>query len=596
MDLPLIRRLLRVRLWLTERLSPGENLVTYCWAAAVGCLGGLSGPAFRGLCDRVQWVLTDSRLPIEGAAESLVWWHRLLVPTIGGLLAGLSLHFGLRLVRNLPSADYMESVTIGDGDIPAKPTLVRILSSIFSIASGGSIGREGPMVQLAAMLSSFVGRKARLPRARLQLIVACGAASGIASAYNAPIGGALFVSEIVLGSIAMATLGPLVVASAMATVVSRALMGGGPLFDVPAFQMVSPLELVSYLVLGLLAGGAAPLFLSLLDWSTKLFRRSRAPVWAQLGVGGLVVGVISVQHPFVWGNGSGALSMILQVDWTWIAIFGLLCWKLAATASTVGSGAVGGVFTPTLLIGGALGALFGNGAHFLFPSTTADPHAYALVGMGAFLAGTIHAPLTAILIVFDMTLSHEIILPLMIACVVAYTVAYAVRRESIYTFGRGGRGAREEERAARLEGMVVRDLMKKDPICVSDAARFPEIVQAFVKNRHHNLFVVGHEREFRGVIPLHEIKPHLHDPDLAKLAIAMDLLHDDFPTVHPETTLTQTLEKFSHHNGERIPVVERGKARTLVGSISKTDLLLTVAQAGKEENLAPSAVREPPSR
>ena len=583
MDLPLIRGLLRLRLWLTERLSPGESVVTYCWAAAVGCLGGLSGPAFRGLCDRVQWVLTDSRLEIVAAAESMAWWHRLLVPTIGGILAGLALHFGLRLVRNLPSQDYMESVTIGDGEIRAKPTLVRILSSIFSIASGGSIGREGPMVQLAAMLASFVGMRARLPRARLQLIVACGAASGIASAYNAPIGGALFVSEIVLGSIAMATLGPLVVASAMATVVSRALMGGGPLFVVPAFHMVSSLELVSYLLLGLLAGGAAPAFLSLLDWTSRLFRQWRAPAWAQLGAGGLVVGLISVQHPFVWGNGSGALEMILQVDWAWLAILGLLGWKLAATASTVGSGAVGGVFTPTLLIGGALGALFGTGAHALVPSATADPHAYALVGMGAFLAGTIHAPLTAILIVFDMTLSHEIILPLMIACVCAYTIAYAIRRESIYTFGRGGRGAREDLPVVRLDGMVVGDLMKKDPICVTDTARFPEIVQTFVKNRHHNLFVVGKEHEFRGVIPLHEIKPHLNDPDLAKVAIAIDLLHDEFPTVHPETTLKQTLEKFSKHNGERIPVVERGKARTLVGSISKTDLLLTMAQSGQSE-------------
>lgn len=584
MDLPLIRGLLRLRLWLTERLSPGEKVVTYCWAAAVGCLGGLSGPAFRGLCDRVQWVLTDSRLPIVDAAESMAWWQRLLVPTVGGILAGLALHYGLKLVKDVPSPDYMESVTIGDGDIRAKPTLVRILSSVFSIASGGSIGREGPMVQIAAMLSSLVGRKAKLPRARLQLIVACGAASGIASAYNAPIGGALFVSEIVLGSIAMATLGPLVVASAMATVVSRTIMGGGPLFEVPDFHMVSPLELLAYLALGLLAGGAAPLFLSLLDWSAKIFRMWRAPAWAVLGAGGLIVGLISVNHPFVWGNGSGALEMILRVDWAWVAILGLLGWKLAATAATVGSGAVGGVFTPTLLIGGALGALFGTGAHYLFPTTTANPHAYALVGMGAFLAGTIHAPLTAILIVFDMTYSQEIILPLMIACVCAYTVAYAVRKDSIYTFGRGGRGSRDEELpTVRLEGMVVADLMKKDPICVSDAARFPEIVQAFVKNRHHNLFVVGKDREFRGVIPLHEIKPHLNDEALAKVAIAMDLLHDDFPTVHPETTLKQTLAKFSNHNGERIPVVERGKSRTLVGSISKTDLLLTMAQAGEPE-------------
>jgi CIC family chloride channel protein len=579
MDVPPIQRLLRLWLRLMERLGPGEGFVTYLWAAAVGCLGGLSGPAFRGLCDRVQWVLTDSRLPIEEAAEKLAPWHRLLVPTAGGLLAGFALYFGARLAKGRPSTDYMEAVTIGDGAIPTPPTLVRILSSVFSIASGGSLGREGPMVQLAAMLASFVGRTAKLPRARLRLMVACGAASGIASAYNAPIGGALFVAEIVLGSIAMATFGPLIVASAMATVVSRALLGGAPLFQVPAFHLVSSLELLSYLVLGLAAGAGAPLFIGLLEWSGRLFQRWRAPAWAHLGAGGLVVGLISVQHPFVWGNGYGALSMILQVDWAWTAILALLAWKLAATASTMGSGAVGGVFTPTLLVGGALGALVGTGAHAVFPTATAGPHAYALVGMGAFLAATTHAPLTAMLILFDMTLSHEIILPLMLACVTAYTVACAVRRESIYSLARGPREAAPE--ALPLERMLVRDLMKKDPICVSDAARFPEIVQAFVKNRHHNLFVVGEQREFRGVIPLHDIKPHLNDEDLAKLAIAQDLMHDDFPTVTPEDTLAQTLQKFSRHSGERIPVVERGRQRTLVGSIAKTDLLLTMAQGVK---------------
>jgi CIC family chloride channel protein len=154
MDLPLIRRLLQLRLWVTERLAPGESLVTYFWAAAIGCLGGLSGPAFRGLCDRVQWVLADSRLPIEEAADSLLWWHRMLVPAIGGILAGLALYFGGRWVKGQRSTDFMEAITIGDGEIRSRPTLVKILSSVFTIASGGSIGREGAMVQLAAMPSA----------------------------------------------------------------------------------------------------------------------------------------------------------------------------------------------------------------------------------------------------------------------------------------------------------------------------------------------------------------------------------------------------------------------------------------------------------
>ena len=582
MDLPLIRQLLRLRLWLTERLAPGESLVTYVWAAAIGCLGGLSGPAFRGIVDRVQWVLSGSRLPIEQAADSLLWWERMIVPAAGGLLAGLALAFGARLVKSAGSTDYMEAITIGDGEIPTRPTLVRILSSIFTLASGGSIGREGPMVQLAAMIASLVGRTAGLTRARLRLLVACGAASGIASAYNAPIGGALFVAEIVLGSIAMATFGPLVVSSAMATVVSRMLMGGGPIYHVPTF-IVSPLELLAYLALGLAAGAGAPLFLALLERSTALFQRWKAPIWAHLTVGGLIVGIVSVQNPTVWGNGYGALSMILgSDDLLGNAVLSLLALKLLATAATFGSGAVGGVFTPTLLVGGALGSLFGTAAHIFFPQATAGPHAYAVIGMGAFLAATTQAPLTAILIVFDMTLNHEIILPLMLACVSAYTVSAAFRKQSIYGDPRTGRSRLD---VAPLDKLYVRDLMKTDPIFVQEAARFPEIVQTFVKNRHNNLFVVGSEQEFRGVIPLHEIKAHLNDEDLAKYAIAQDLLHDDFPTVNPETTLARTLETFSHHAGERIPVVERGKGRRLVGSISKTDLLLTIAQGEESERL-----------
>jgi CIC family chloride channel protein len=507
----------------------------------------------------------------------------MVVPTAGGLLAGLALAFGARVIKAGTSTDFMEAITIGDGEIPPKPTLVRILSSIFTLASGGSIGREGPMVQLAAMLASLVGRTAGLPRARLRLLVACGAASGIASAYNAPIGGALFVAEIVLGSIAMATFGPLVVSSAMATVVSRMLMGGAPLYHVPTF-IVSPLELLAYLALGLAAGAGAPLFLALLERSTALFQKWKAPIWAHLMLGGLIVGIISVQNPTVWGNGYGALSMILQSDdLVGNAVLSLLALKLLATATTVGSGAVGGVFTPTLLVGGALGSLFGSGTHVFFPNSTAGPHAYAVVGMGAFLAATTQAPLTAILIVFDMTLNHEIILPLMLACVSAYTVSVAVRKKSIYAAARDPGRSRFD--AAPLEKLYVRDLMKPDPICVPEAARFTEIVQTFVKNRHNNLFVVGDEREFRGVIPLHEIKAHLYDEDLAKFAIAQDLLHDDFPTVNPETTLAKTLETFTHHPGERIPVIERGKGRKLVGSISKTDLLLTIAQGEESERL-----------
>ena len=570
-----VYRLLRLRVWLTERFRPSETLVTYLWAGLIGLVGGASGPLFRWCCDRVQELLVGNDKNLVEAASTLPDWRRVAVPTAGGLIAGLLLSWGRRLTRGERAADYMESVTIGDGVIRSGPTLVKVVSSIASIASGGSIGREGPMVQLAAMLASKLGRWASFPRARLRLMVACGAAAGIASAYNAPIGGALFVAEIVLGSIAMESFGPLLFASFMATVLARALLGGAPLLGVEGFQLVSFGELFCYAALGLLAGALAPLFLGMLEGSTRLFARLPLPIWARMALGGLIVGLITLQHPYVWGNGQGALRMILVTDWLWGALLTLLFFKLVATASTVGSGAVGGVFTPTLLVGAVIGALVGNAVHGFAPAHTGLPHHYALVGAGAFLAATTHAPLMAILILFDMTLAHEIVLPLMLACVGAYLVSQALHEGGIYAVPR--KALHQEPPAReRLETLTVRDLARPDPPCIAERARLGEILDAFLKNRHNNLYVVDERGGFLGVIPLHEIKPLLHDPELHRLTIAHDFLREEFPRVRPATHLDEALAMFTAHPIERLPVVdEQGR---LVGSISKTDLLLTLAQ------------------
>jgi CIC family chloride channel protein len=579
---PVVHRLLRMRMWLVERFRPGEWLWTLVWAAAVGCLGGFAGAIMRFALGLVQWLFTHSDKTMVEAAMGLAWWQRLLVPAAGGLVAGLVLEYGSRLTQGTTSTDYMEAVTIGDGVIRSRPTLVKIVASVFSFASGGSIGREGAMVQLSAMLASLAGRNAELSIPRLRLMVACGAAAGIASAYNAPIGGALFVAEIVLGSIAMESFGPLLLSSVMATVTTRAFTGGAPLLEVETFRLVSALELLPYLFLGCLAGGLAPVFLWLLEQSSRLFQRWRAPAYARLAVGGLIVGALSIRHPYVWGNGYSALTQIIETDWVWTSLFGLLFFKLAATASTVGSGAVGGVFTPTLLVGAVIGGLVGTPLHFQFPTLTAPPHAYALVGMGAFLAATTHAPLMAILILFDMTLNHEIVLPLMVACTSAYTISTIIRRESIYVIPKKQQQRAPETTGATLASLRVRDLMKPDPPTVTDTARFQDIVAVFARNRHHNLYVVGTGGRFRGVIALHEIKPFLGNEVLSTIAIAEDLVHEEFPTVTPETNLEETLEKFSHYAGERLPVVN-GEGRELVGSISKTDLLLTLAHGGKKD-------------
>ncbi|MBK7641681.1 MAG: ClcB-like voltage-gated chloride channel protein [Planctomycetes bacterium] len=569
-----VYRLLRLRVWLAERFRSGDTPSTYFWAGLVGLVGGASGPGFRWVCSELQYLLVGNRLNLVDAANDLPDWRRLLVPAVGGLLAGIVLMLGARLWKGLRATDYMEAVALEDGEMRARPALVRIGSSIFSIASGGSLGREGAMVQLAALLGSSLGRIARMPRPRLRLMIACGAAAGIASAYNAPIGGALFVAEIVLGSIAMESFGPLLFASFMATVITHTLSGGSPLYEMRAFELVSAQELVAYLGLGLLAGVCAPGFLWMLESSTRLFARLPMPLWARMALGGLIVGAISLQHPYVWGNGQGALLQILGSDWVWSSLLVLLLLKLAATAATIGSGAVGGVFTPTLLVGAVIGGVVGNLVHGFAPESTGAPHFYALVGAGAFLAATTHAPLMAILIMFDMTLAHEIVLPLMLACVGAYVVSQSLRSSSIYAVPRR---VRHEDPPVRetLATKTVAELLRPDPPRISDTARFSEILDAFVGRRHNNLYVVDAQGVFQGVIPLHEIKGMLNDPELHRITIAHDFLREEFPRVEPHTTLAVALQLFTTHPIERLPVVDA--AGQLLGSITKTDLLLALA-------------------
>ena len=536
--------------------------------------------AFRHAIRCLQWMMTKDTGSLVAIATSLSWWERLLVPTVGGLAAGLVLQFGFKLTRHIPFNDYMEAIVLGDGVVRVRPTLVKCGSSLLSIASGGSIGREGPMVQLASMLASLISRVLRVSAPRRRLLTACGAAAGIASAYNAPIAGALFVAEIVLGSIAMESFGPLVFASVVATVTVRTFYSALPIFQVPTFKLMSGYELFLFLGLGIVAGCFAPVMLRLLDLTKDAFAKWNVPMWMKLTVGGLAVGVISVYTPEVWGNGYSVVSSILQKQWVWETLVLVLLCKLFATAACFGSGAVGGLFTPTLFVGAALGWLFGMPVHALFPAATAGPNAYALVGMGAFLAATTHAPLMAILMLFEMTLDYAVAMPLMIACVTAYYTARTFSKRSVYSHAL--ETDRLERRRFSLAETKVRELLKSDPPVVKLNASFADVCHAFHNSPHNKLYVVDGAQRFLGVIPLEAIRPHINDPELAVLVIAEDLLDESFPVTTADSSMTDALELFSRRMCERLPVVNDLQHRALLGTISKTDMLLALAGSARD--------------
>jgi len=559
----------RIRIQRLFHLSASNSMLL--WAVVVGFLGALATIVFRECIVGLQLLLTGESGSFVAIAKSLPWHWRVLLPTAGGVVAGAI----LLLAERVPAAatsDYMEAVAIGDGNIPVRHSLLRSLSSLATIASGGSIGREGSMVQLSALAASLVGRFTHFEPGRLRLLVACGAAAGITSAYNAPIAGAFFVTEIVLGTIVMESFGPVVVASVVANITMRALPGYKPTYEMPPFPAIAGGEVALFVLLGILAGVAAPQFLRLLNFSKKQFQKTGLPLPLRLGLGGLVAGLMSVWVPEVWGNGYTVVNTLLHTSLLWRTVVLILVAKVVATAVTTGSGAVGGIFTPTLFVGASIGFLFGLVVHTLLPSVSSMPFAYAIVGMGAFLAATTSAPLMAILMIFEMTLSYQVMLPLMLSCVVAYFIARSLDDASMYeiTLKRN----RDVQERVRLRGIRMSDLIRPADTVLSMRAPFDDISRLFLKYPVKYIYIVDENGRYCGVVALQDITSVLLDKGETEGRVAADFLRREFlHVITPDMSLGNAMQLFLDHQGERLPIVRSTADPELLGAIFKSSLL-----------------------
>jgi CIC family chloride channel protein len=574
----LLRQLLRLKLWLVERFRIGERQFMLVWAALIGFLGALSSEVFRRATDILHYLATGSNSEIISSFARLPFWQRVAVPTVGGLLAGLTLWMGNRLtsrLRQKTTTDYMEAIVVGNGSISVSASIVKSLSALFSISTGASIGREGPLVQISSLVASLVARFRDLPIAQRRQLVACGAAAGIASAYNAPIAGSFFVAEIILGTVVVEALGPLILAAVVATFTAQILHGGGPIYKSPGFTLQSPLELIPLSCVGLLSGFLAPAYLWFLRMVQRLVAKVTMPVPAKLALGGAIVGALAIISPDVCGNGQGLLSVLFHGNWYSDEILAILLLKLVATAATFGSGAVGGVFTPTLFVGAALGMLYGRGILYAFPAFHSDPGMYATVGMGSFIAATTGAPLMSILMGFELTLDYTIAPLLMVNCVVAYYCSSIFEKQFIYGESLERKGAAFFNR--QLAEAKIVDLIRRDPITLPPNATFSEIEKTFLQNRYQHIYIVGKAMELLGAVSLHDIKEFLDQPELGNMVIAADVMNENFPRISPLQPMADALEKFSEVDCERLPVVESLGSPRLIGSISKTDIMLHLA-------------------
>jgi CIC family chloride channel protein len=580
---PLLRGLLRLKFWLAEHLRLSERHVTLIWAALIGVLGALASESFRKSNEVLQHFATGSNSGIISSFERLSWWQRLAVPTAGGLLAGLTLWFGNRLfasIRQKTTTDYMEAIVVGSGIISVRASIVKSVSALFSISTGTSIGREGPLVQLSSLVASLVGRIRKFPIPQRRHLVACGAAAGIASAYKAPIAASLFVAEIILGTVVVESLGPLILASVVAAFVSQFLSGSEPLYKSPGFDLHTRWEIIPLSCVGIVLGFLAPVYLRFLRLAERLFSKIDIPVPFKLALGGAIVGSLAILNPEVCGNGEGLLRSLFHQNWVWEGILAIILLKLVATASAFGSGVVGGVFTPTLFIGAAIGVLYGQIILFVAPGLRADPAMYGFVGMGSFIAATTGAPLMAILMAFELTLDYSITPYLMVNCVIAYYCSGIFEKRFMYGESLERKGAAFFNQ--QLAEVNLQDLVRFDPITLPKNATFAQIAETFVQHRYQHIYIVDHENRLLGAISLHDVKTFLDRPELESVVIAADIMDEDFPRVSTAQGMNEALHQFSAARSERLPVVDSLHSKRLIGSISKTDIILHLAgeQAG----------------
>jgi len=561
------------RLLFRAKLADHAFLVAI--AAVIGCLGGLGAVGFRKLISLAQRATWGDWSPSLELIRAHPGWWIVLAPAVGGLIVGPMVYFLAREAKGHGVPEVMEAVALRAGVIRPRLVVIKSLASAVCIGTGGSVGREGPIVQIGSALGSTIGQMLRVSGRRLRTLVGCGAAAGIAATFNAPIAGALFAVEVILADFAVARFSPIVISSVIATVVSRHFLGNHPAFVVPEYRLVSAWELPIYLVVGLLAALVSLAFIWGLYKVEDVFDASPVPPWLAAAAGGLIVGVIGLTHAEVLGVGYEAITDMLQGRLAVELLLALLVLKLLATCLTIGSGGSGGILAPSLFLGATTGGVIGMGAHELLPAVTATPGAYALVGMGAVVAGTTHAPLTAILIIFELTSDYNLIVPLMMSCIIATLLTTRLERDSIYTkkLTRHGVELSHGQDVNVLKSLKVADVMEEPAVVVPANAPLGELVGELATSPRPVVYVVGRDRRLRGFIAAEDVRSALEHVKGAPFSLAADLAREDLRTLTPETGLDAVMRIFAGKNREELPVVAGDGSGRLVGVVGRRHLL-----------------------
>ena len=558
-----------------QRIRANEHTTMAVLAVLVGIAGGFGAVGFRYLINFIQSLAYGSSHELLDIITTTPWYLRLLIPTIGGLIIGPLVYFWAREAKGHGVPEVMEAVALRSGLIRKRLVLIKTLASAICIGTGGAVGREGPIVQIGSAIGSAIGQLLKVSASRMRTLVGCGAAAGIAATFNAPIAGSMFALEIVLGDFGLATFSPIVIASVVATAISRAFLGDTPAFIVPPYELVSVWEFPMYVILGLFCAVVGIAFTRGLYLTEDFFQRVKLPEYLKAAVGGAILGAIGLMSPQILGVGYGAIDQALIQAYAWWLLFLLIGVKILATSITIGSGGSGGIFAPSLFLGAMAGGFFGNIVHQAFPAVTASPGAYAIVGMGAVVSATTHGPLSAMLILFEMTGGYKIILPLMITCIISSVVAGQLMKESIYTLKLVRRGVdiREGKEVNILKSIRVSDVMNPDTETVYEGMPLSALADRISKSKYNSFPVVDAEDALVGILSFYDYNEALYNEDLENLVVAKDLATVDVVTVSTADNLYDALQKITAKDFSILPVVSPTDAEMLMGVLTRRDII-----------------------
>jgi CIC family chloride channel protein len=543
---------------LTKKYRLSETTILILLASIVGLATGLGAVAFiRLILTAKDLFFGESVKLVHLVSKDLQYWE-VLIPAVGGLIVGPIVYKFAKEAKGHGVPEVMVAVAFKGGIIRPRVALAKAIASAICIGSGGSAGREGPIVQIGSAIGSVIGQLFHMSERRIRVLVGCGAAAGISAVFNAPIAGVIFSLEIILGDFAVRTFSPVILSSVVASVVSRSLLGDHPAFSVPKYALVSAYEIPLYVVLGLVCGVVAVLFTRVLFVAEDISDNTKIPGYLKPAVGGLLLGIVALYLPQIYADGYESIDAALTGEVGAAFLFILIFAKIFATSLTLGSGNSGGIFAPSLFMGAMTGGWFGSLMNQWFPTVTAPSGAYALVGMAAVVAGTTHAPITAILIVFEMTGDYRIILPVMVACVFAALAANKVLPESIYTLKlvRRGINLKRGKDQEVLDTHRVSEVMRTDFISIPPYMPLRSIMGFYL-----------------GMVTFNDLRLALSRHSLSDLVVAQDLAHTEYPHLHEDDSIGEAFQQLGVRDLSSIAVLGLHGSEQITGLLVKAELV-----------------------